>query len=344
MAIIAVAVTLFVIFQIYIISKVLLKVNPNIKQRHFYKWIKRVSYCLPVFVLIVGSIILYFVKIIHLHFVSWKEWNPYIHSIFAIYLWTNVVFNYLAAAVSKPGRPPRKGEILLENNLLYPTTITTLTEIINSKDLISQLCFCEKCERLSTYGTQHCNKCNTCFRMLCHHSYIVNNCIGLANFVYYFSFLVYGFIGLSYSLLMLYGPFYACYIHDHNFSKVSLKYPALSQQICHGLGEIPLLFIIVAVAFVLHVALLLLHCLLLAADLSYNTFMKNLKVSSDKLNTLKSLFKKTFHRHRRMKFNLLLRVRKESWVKFLYPSFVTLPDDLCVDDLFDEEKHFVQIV
>ena len=272
MAVIAVIVTVFVLFQAYVLSKALLKVNPNLKKCSCFQWMKRILYCVPVFTMIVASIILYFVKIIHLHFVSWKEWSPYIHSIFAIYLWINLVFNYLAAAVSKPGRSPKKEEILSDlNGNEISSSISS-----NIDNSISQLSFCEKCDRLSTYGIQHCNKCGTCFRMLCHHSYIVNNCIGLTNYVYYFLFLIYGFVGLLYSLYMLYGPFHACYIHNHAFSKVSLEYPGLSEQVCHELGELPLLFITVATAFTLHSSLFLFHCLLLAADLSYNTFTKNL--------------------------------------------------------------------
>ena len=79
MAFVAAIVTAFILFQAYILTKVLLKVNPDLKKRKCYKWMKRISYCVPVFIMIVGSIILYFVKIIHLHFVSWKEWLPYIH-------------------------------------------------------------------------------------------------------------------------------------------------------------------------------------------------------------------------------------------------------------------------
>lgn len=329
MAFVTVIVTIFVLFQVYILAKVLLKVNPDLKKRNCYKWMKRFSYCVPVFIMIVGSIILYFVKIIHLHFVSWKELLPYIHSLYVIYLWINLIFNYLAASASKPGRPPKKQDILMD---------------LNEKDNISQLSFCDKCDRLSTYGTKHCNKCKTCFRMLCHHSYIVNNCIGLTNYVYYFLFLMYGFVGLLYSLYMLYGPFHACYIHDHTSSKVSLEYPALSEHVCSELGELPLIFFIAVTAFMVNSFLLLLHCLLLAADISYNTFFKNLKKSEDKLNTISSLIKKAFGRHKRMKFNMLLRTRKENWLQFLYPSFVTLPDDLCTEDLFDGDECYVQMV
>lgn len=335
MAFVAAIVTAFILFQVYIIAKVLLKVNPDLKKRKSFKWMKRISYCVPVFIMIVSSIILFFVKIIHLHFVSWKEWLPYIHSSFVIYLWINLVFNYLAASVSKPGRPPKKQEILVDLN----ENFTNKTE-----DNVSQLSFCEKCKRLSTYGTQHCNKCETCFRMLCHHSYIVNNCIGLTNYVYYFLFLIYGFVGLLYSLYMLYGPFHACYIHDHTFSNVSLEYPALSEHICNGIGELPLLFIIALAAFLVISCLLVLHCLLLAADISYNTFLKNLKESDDKVKTISLLMKKAFQKHKRMKFNMLLRTRKENWLQFLYPSFVMLPDDLCSEDLFDEDECYVQMV
>jgi len=315
--------------------KALTKLNPTIKKNRWYKWMKRIFHCSPIIVLIILSIVLYFSQIIHLNFVSLNSWLAYSHIIFAIYLWINTTFNYFAAIVVKPGRPPKKDELLSDLNENFENL---------SPETVQGLEFCNQCNRLQTYGTQHCQKCGDCIRMLCHHSSITNNCIGLTNFAYYFSFLVYGFFGMLYSFYMTYGPFHACYVHDHQISKVSLEYPALSQQICTQIGELPLVFVVVSVALVLQGGLLFLHCILLAADLSFLTFKKRLRESKSYFLSFKTIIKKSFQKHRRIKFNMLIKGRKESWKQFLYPSFNVLPYDLCLDDLFDEDQCYVQMV
>lgn len=335
MAFVAAIVATFVIIQVFILVKTLKKIFPDIKERRWYKFSKVILHTGPVILIIIFSIVIYFTKIIELNF-NLKNRSTrlsvIIHAVFTVYIWINVTFNYFAALVIKPGRPPRRTELLDEST----SAAQNLSEV--------NLDFCSHCDRLQTYGTHHCRKCGDCIRMMCHHSSIVNNCIGISNFSYYFCFMVYSCVGLTYLFYMTFSPFYACYLHDHDKSSISIIYPVLSLKACKNAGELPLMFIVVLVAAVAIGVLLMLHCFLLAADFSLVLFIKHIQESESIMSTMKNVFRKSFKKQRRIKFNVLLRTSKKSWKHFLFPSLNIIVDDLSFDDIFDEHKCYVQMV
>lgn len=53
---------------------------------------------------------------------------------------------------------------------------------------------CKDCCSRRTLRTVHCPKCYRCVTRFDHHSYILNNCIGYNNQIYYFFFLVFSLL------------------------------------------------------------------------------------------------------------------------------------------------------
>ncbi|XP_047125089.2 uncharacterized protein LOC124807331 [Hydra vulgaris] len=233
-----------------------------------------------------------------------------------------VTFNYFAAMRFNAGVPPSKEDLNINSD--------------TSKNLTGINEFCSCCNRLRSYGTHHCMKCGTCIRMLCHHSSIVNNCIGLNNYAYYFSFLIFSWIGLIYGTIMTYSLFYTCYLHDHHISDISLIYPALSMHFCFQSGELPLLFILILSAFIVVSVLLALHIILLVVDMSYISFFRHLKKSVSIKVFVKDLWKKAFLKQNRIKYKILLRERKMCIRDFIIPTFLILDED---SDLYGVEKY-----
>lgn len=318
---------IFVTIQCFIFLKCLKKVRPNIKRRYCYKVFSKCVYCGPVLLFIISSIIFYFIKLIEMNFTKkTPKFIIFLHYFFVIYIWINVLFNYLAVMVTGAGKTPEQQDLLEEN--------------VN----ISKFDFCKICNRLRCYGTHHCSQCNVCVRMLCHHSSFLNNCIGLSNFAYYFCFLAYSTIGLFYMICFTYGPFYACYLHNHRLSDVALKYPAMDIFVCDKAGELPLIFFAVITAFIIIGSLFTLHVMLLAADLSFISFVRHIKESKDLLKFFKNFIKKCFTKHQRTKFKVLLFNRKTSWKHFFFPSLNTLAEGLTADDLFEDAEYCVHIV
>ncbi|XP_057307064.1 uncharacterized protein LOC130645186 [Hydractinia symbiolongicarpus] len=329
MAVIAAIVATFIILQSIYIVKNLKRIFPPIRHKKWYKLAQVLCHCGPVILFIIASIVIYFVKLIEINFKKSKsKWIPILHSVIAVYLWINVTFNYFAAMVTKAGKPPSREEL----NLLR-------------KNIPEHLDYCSTCERVRTYGTHHCRNCNTCIRMLCHHSSFINNCVGLSNFAYYFTFLCYSFVGLLFAFYVTYSSFDACYIHDHTLSDVSLKYPALNLSVCEDIGELPLFVMVIVAALVIISSLLLIHCILLAADLSYISFVKHIQEAVSIRNFVWALIKKCFKKQRRIKFSFLLKNRRQSWKYFLFPSFNILPDELTLDDLIEDDSQcYVQMI
>ena len=183
-----------------------------------------------------------------------------------------------------------------------------------------RLQFCEICDRLKIYGTHHCKECNICTTMLCHHSYFVNNCIGLNNFVYYFSFLVYSWFGLMYTAFLFYGPFYACFIRNDRHPVDKHKFSFIDYYTCQEAGELPLVFI---AACCIHFSNM--PCFLPWYFVSSRHVKGIIQSEAKKCKNLylfaKTVLRKSLMRHRRVKFNVLIYQRKKTWKHFLFPTF-----------------------
>ena len=315
----------FVTLQFVIIFKCIKSLRPDIKDKRCYKYFKFMLNCGPVFSFLILSIIVYFLKLLKLNFgkTDNHHWTEIvIHSFFAVYIWINVTFNYLAAMLTKPGKPPK------------------LAELNEMHRCNTDLDFCKSCERLRNYGTHHCDECNTCVRMLCHHSYFVNNCIGLTNFAYYFCFLCYAFVGLVYGLIMTYAPFYACIIRDNQRPNARMRYAYIDFYTCQDLGELPLIFIAVAIALMVIFCLLIFHITLLAADLSLISFRHHIKSRENFYPFLRSYIRKCCMKHRRVKLLVLLKQQKRTWKRFLWPTFSELPRGLIDEELSASSEYY----
>ena len=62
---------------------------------------------------------------------------------------------------------------------------------------------CQKCNELKPARTHHCSVCDTCVFQMSHHCPFTNNCVGLENQRFFLLFILYSFLGSSYSLISI---------------------------------------------------------------------------------------------------------------------------------------------
>ena len=54
---------------------------------------------------------------------------------------------------------------------------------------------CSKCENFKPIRTSHCKRCDVCVARRDHHCEFIDNCVGLTNYLSFFWFVVFGFLG-----------------------------------------------------------------------------------------------------------------------------------------------------
>lgn len=233
------------------------------------------------------------------------------HALLFLYIWINIVFNYFAAVLTSPGKA------------------YTINELEEEGYSTKEITICKKCNRLKNMGTGHCVVCGYCVRLISHHSYMLNNCIGLNNYSYYYLFLFYSCLGELYAIHELYRPFKICLLHSGN--KEALTH-------CHDFGDIAVLFVLLMVALILTGSKLLAHSTLLCVDKSQTEFSSELKSSSSTCRFLSqfffSIFRRRLSRHR---LKHLISERKPQWRDILLPSLHEPPIDLAAEDYIDYE-------
>ncbi|GAV53780.1 hypothetical protein ZYGR_0AK02820 [Zygosaccharomyces rouxii] len=60
---------------------------------------------------------------------------------------------------------------------------------------------CRTCQLPKPARSKHCNVCNQCILAVDHHCIWINNCVGLGNYLYFYSFLVLNSLAMSYAFI-----------------------------------------------------------------------------------------------------------------------------------------------
>uniref|UniRef100_A0A7S0J2K7 Palmitoyltransferase n=1 Tax=Calcidiscus leptoporus TaxID=127549 RepID=A0A7S0J2K7_9EUKA len=96
---------------------------------------------------------------------------------FGLFLLTNILFNYWACILTRPGYPGDHLEPFEE------------TLEVGRQPRIRR--FCKKCRVPKPERTHHCSVCNRCVMKMDHHCPWINNCVGFYNYRYFLLFLLY---------------------------------------------------------------------------------------------------------------------------------------------------------
>eukprot|EP00794_Sanderia_malayensis_P000191 gene191-805_t len=188
----------------------------NVEKRLWYKLALLLSSIGPVILILLSSNVIYFVwffPIYHRPLIV----NGVLCAGSYCYLWLNIAFNYLATMFNSAGQAFTAEELEAEG--------------YSSVDKID---FCQKCLRLKCQGTHHCSQCQCCIRLFSHHCESANNCIGLNNYSYFYSFLVYSVLGSLFMVQQLWRPFLSCYIYQK-----STKHEKVETNHCKVYGDLP---------------------------------------------------------------------------------------------------------
>jgi hypothetical protein len=184
---------------------------------------------------------------------------------------------------------------------------------------------------------------------MCHHCPFTNNCVGLKNYVYYYTFLGYAFFGMMYASYLAYFPFASCYHiiganhiaailnHPHftDFSKytgVMDKININTPEMCNEMGEYIVLLAPVVVVGLFMALLFGFQTLLLSADLSIVDFYEVIGRSNSVRDFMKTLYV-SIRKKKKSRFWLMVYQQKSRWWKFFLPCYIDVDVEVTNRDL-----------
>ncbi|KAI5561094.1 hypothetical protein BDE02_16G090900 [Populus trichocarpa] len=159
---------------------------------------RRVSFSLPVTVVVLAIIYIYFSTI----FVFIDGWFGLMSSpgILNAVVFTAVafmsVFSYAVAILMDAGRVP---------STFMPDIEDSSNQVHEIKRKGGDLRYCQKCSHFKPPRAHHCRVCKRCVLRMDHHCIWISNCVGHANYKVFFVFVVYAVIACIYSLVLLVG-------------------------------------------------------------------------------------------------------------------------------------------
>mmetsp|Transcript_32887 Transcript_32887/g.82602 ORF Transcript_32887/g.82602 Transcript_32887/m.82602 type:complete len:394 (+) Transcript_32887:118-1299(+) len=148
-------------------------------------------------------------------------WQAFLLSLFALYLWFVTTVSYYYAVSAHAGQPPA----LSADDVGHQSSATrrgSEREIDGEMEMASvrdvrptsqeELRTCFRCEGapLKPPSTRHCSTCERCVYMFDHHCPFIANCVGQDNFVSFWQFLGFLWIGVMFVCYCTLPPFLAC--------------------------------------------------------------------------------------------------------------------------------------
>lgn len=117
-------------------------------------------------------------------------------------------------------------------------------------------------------GIYYCSLCNFCVMFMLYYCLFINNCVGLNNYVYFYLFLVYCFLGFLFVVYCIYMLFVVCmldYFFDLFFYKVG---------ICGELGDYVVMFFVVSFFFIFILMMCCFYIFFFIVDMFMIDFLK----------------------------------------------------------------------
>jgi palmitoyltransferase len=132
-----------------------------------------------------------------------------------VFLLSNLVFNYLKAICTDPGRPPEyDSESLIEDG---PESVSDDGKAPQVRPKRCGKCGLQKPER-----AHHCSVCKRCVLKMDHHCPWINNCVGYGNYRYFCLFLFYLALCCLFVMVMYFQAFLETMVSPRR-SKISFS-------------------------------------------------------------------------------------------------------------------------
>ncbi len=195
------------------------------------------------------------------------SFTGWLHLMFALWVWLNMVGNYYHVVCIHPGRKEEYKK--LKSSSTKDTSLQVLRE---SSDCNENRAPTEPTNGLDWHpkDIHYCTICDFAVPLIDHHCPFTGCCAGLHNYSHFFIGLLYGSIGLLYAIILTVPYFFECNV------KIILWYFRLVQDrnpdaICEELDIHSQIFIPVFSGYLVTTSLLILQTIFLLSDLStYN--------------------------------------------------------------------------
>eukprot|EP00241_Pyramimonas_parkeae_P006958 CAMPEP_0114265848 /NCGR_PEP_ID=MMETSP0058-20121206/24215_1 /TAXON_ID=36894 /ORGANISM="Pyramimonas parkeae, CCMP726" /LENGTH=326 /DNA_ID=CAMNT_0001383129 /DNA_START=202 /DNA_END=1179 /DNA_ORIENTATION=- len=124
------------------------------------------------------------------------------HSMLALFLGFNALFNYSQAVFSSAGTPSLTEPV-------FRTEPLDAKDITVPKGAYAGYKFCEPCNRVKPPSAHHCRMCNNCVLDMDHHCPFIGNCVGRNNLRCFLLFLLYASVSCLYVVALVICCLYA---------------------------------------------------------------------------------------------------------------------------------------
>lgn len=267
------------------------------------------------------------------------------HTLFALWVWVNVVGNYYYAVRVHPGinkdyKPPCKKSVISENSTITEVKeddcTTTEAELRSSRQDVSgnngtlRLVYRDSSQIRSEpvvrpktgdlwepSHTHYCKICECAIPYLDHHCPFTGNCAGLRNYFNFFLTLLYGTIGLFYAVVITLSYFFECNLRNILWY-IGFVSNRERKLVCEQLGPHSHIFLPVFVGFFLSFSMLLLQFFFLLSDLSTYNILQNWS-KYPMLRFMVHRIKARKFQDRDSRMNVLMRNRRNT-LAYLFPS------------------------
>jgi len=140
-----------------------------------------------------------------------------------LFIGTNIVFNHQSCVWTSPGYSPLSIDKYPKQFQHQPSQFYKLDPELKSSDVIR---YCNQCQCYKSWRAHHCSICKRCVLKMDHHCPWMWNCVGYANYRYFFMFLFYLWLGTLFYVWMGYEALF------QSFRVKSCAYPWLPFFLC----------------------------------------------------------------------------------------------------------------
>jgi len=112
--------------------------------------------------------------------------KPYIITLIGLFLLINVFFNHQSCVWTSPGFAPLSISLYSKQTQEIPSKFYKYDPELKSSDVIR---YCNQCQCYKPWRAHHCSICKRCVLKMDHHCPWMWNCVGYANYRYFYMFL-----------------------------------------------------------------------------------------------------------------------------------------------------------
>merc|ERR1712087_48802 len=149
--------------------------------------------------------------------------TPYLITLVGVYLLTCIIFNHQSCVWTSPGYSPLKIELYPKECQEIPSKYYKFDPELKQHDVVR---YCNQCQCYKSWRAHHCSICKRCVLKMDHHCPWMWNCVGYANYRYFYMFLFYLWTGCMFYCYTGYGALF------QSFRVKSCAYPWLPFFFC----------------------------------------------------------------------------------------------------------------